>query len=70
MADSADRADQEIAASVAEAMREACKTPRMWPIGHCYFCDQTVERGLLFCDADCREDYEKEASAEIRRGSK
>ncbi|HFW3588237.1 TPA: hypothetical protein ACIBIV_002097 [Salmonella enterica subsp. enterica serovar Birkenhead] len=26
--------------------------------GHCYNCDERISAGL-FCDADCREDYEK-----------
>ncbi|ECS8430932.1 DUF2116 family Zn-ribbon domain-containing protein [Salmonella enterica] len=27
-------------------------------VGHCYNCGETVPYGL-FCDTDCRDDYEK-----------
>lgn len=34
------------------------KAPTLEPTGFCYFCDEPVER--LFCDADCRDDFQKE----------
>lgn len=30
------------------------------PVGHCYYCDETVQRGVLFCSADCRDDWQRE----------
>lgn len=30
------------------------------PVGHCYYCDETVQRGVLFCGAECRDDWQRE----------
>jgi hypothetical protein len=32
------------------------------PNGHCHFCDAPVAEGLRFCDAACRDGYERETS--------
>ncbi|QEP44420.1 DUF2116 family Zn-ribbon domain-containing protein [Ectothiorhodospiraceae bacterium BW-2] len=33
---------------------------RLTPKSSCYFCDESLPHPqALFCDADCREDYEK-----------
>lgn len=29
------------------------------PLGLCYNCDEKVESKQLFCDADCRKDWER-----------
>lgn len=34
--------------------------PTLKPAGHCYYCDETVQRGALFCSPDCAHDYEEE----------
>lgn len=36
------------------------KKPTLSPVGHCYYCDETVRSGVLFCSSECREDWEKE----------
>lgn len=36
-------------------IREA---PRLKPCGRCYNCNEPIAKGLPFCDADCRDDYE------------
>ncbi len=28
--------------------------------GHCLFCDEDVDHSRLFCNRDCRDDYDKE----------
>jgi hypothetical protein len=28
--------------------------------GHCLFCDESIEPTQLFCNRDCRDDYDKE----------
>lgn len=30
------------------------------PTGHCYFCDEELIAGRLFCDGDCRDGFELE----------
>lgn len=34
--------------------------PTLKAAGHCYYCDETVQRGALFCNPDCAHDYEEE----------
>lgn len=34
--------------------------------GHCHNCGEALARGRLFCDADCRDDWEhRQARAQI-----
>lgn len=52
------------AQALEEKERDACvdrarNRPSMPSIGHCYNCDEALAAGQLFCDADCRDDYEK-----------
>ncbi|GBL46262.1 hypothetical protein SFMTTN_2075 [Sulfuriferula multivorans] len=52
------------AQEVEEKERAACldwarNRPSMLPSGHCYNCDEDLAAGKLFCDADCRDDYQK-----------
>lgn len=37
-------------------------------VGCCYNCGSSVPAGARFCDADCRDDWQKRRDAEIRRG--
>lgn len=37
--------------------------PAMRRTGHCHNCDESLGSGELFCDADCRNDYELRARA-------
>jgi hypothetical protein len=36
--------------------------------GECHNCGATVPDGWCFCDADCRDDYEREIAARRREG--
>lgn len=41
---------------------------RLEPTGDCYNCDEPLEKvDQLFCDAYCRDDYEKRKRAEKHR---
>jgi len=40
------------------ALAAQAAKPSMPPLGFCYNCDEVVFEGC-FCDADCRDDYEK-----------
>lgn len=56
MADIADLAEhqEELLRQAALAHRKPTVTPR----GTCHNCDEPLADGLLFCDADCRADYD------------
>jgi hypothetical protein len=49
-----------------EAMRDVVErrinairnTPSLKPIGLCYNCQEKIGSSKLFCDLDCRSDYE------------
>lgn len=54
-----------------ERLREAAKTMRLPQLpqnGRCHNCGEQIAAGLLFCDADCRDDYQKAADARKRAG--
>lgn len=39
---------------------ELARSAKSLPItGYCYNCDESLPEGLRFCDADCRDDYQK-----------
>jgi hypothetical protein len=41
------------------ALDAVTSRPAMQPVGFCYNCDEIVLQGC-FCDADCRDDFEKQ----------
>lgn len=57
MPDIADQADDEIEQTLQRALR--ARAPELVPRGTCHNCDQPVRR--LFCDLDCRDDWERRA---------
>jgi len=64
MADEVDRAQLEIESELAYAKLAAQAGLRLMPLGHCYNCDEHVERsGQLFCDQECARDFEKRQRA-------
>jgi hypothetical protein len=69
MSDIADRAEDVIAIDRAAAMAAVRKSARcLEPDGHCYFCDEDVPHDRLFCNADCRDDFDWEKAALRRAG--
>lgn len=42
-----------------EAIRRNAKRSLLFS-GHCYYCDEVVGSPHLFCDLDCRDDWENE----------
>jgi hypothetical protein len=67
MSDEIDRAqeDEQMALATARAKRK----PTLKPINRCYNCDEAIRMGL-FCDGDCRDDYEKWIAHNKREESK
>lgn len=45
----------------------ARKHKRLPATGSCYYCREPLDKAL-FCDADCRDDYEKTQKAQQRNG--
>lgn len=61
-----DLADQLTSAYVAHERKQ---NPRLPFIGQCYNCDAPTPHGHNFCDADCRDDWQKRQTAQKRSGS-
>ena len=60
-----DLAEQLTAAYVAYQRRQ---NARLAYTGQCYNCETSTPAGHNFCDADCRDDWQKRQDAEQRRG--
>jgi hypothetical protein len=62
LSDEVDKAN-ELAAVLLEASLKASR-PRLAPTGECHFCKETLMdsllKGSLFCNQDCRDDYERQ----------
>lgn len=66
MSDKADDAD-----ALVELQLRAAMTCRQRPVmrpftGCCYWCREPVESPRIFCDADCRDDFERDAAIKGR----
>ncbi|MBV8634889.1 MAG: hypothetical protein JO002_10400 [Burkholderiaceae bacterium] len=68
MSDHADNADSRIYRTINAGLAAARRAPSLQPDCRCHFCDEPVAVELLFCDMDCRDDYQREASALQRAG--
>jgi hypothetical protein len=66
--DEADAADREIEAWRELAIRQTRAAPALRPNGKCHFCQECVIGKLLFCDADCAQDFEAEEEQLRRAG--
>ena len=63
MADEADQSVETQQLALERALhnqRTAAQHARMRPKGACHFCDEPVATQILFCDEDCRDDYDYE----------
>jgi predicted nucleic acid-binding Zn ribbon protein len=68
MSDHADQSDIRIAEAISEGLARVRRSTRLHSDGRCHFCDEPVPHAQLFCDVDCREDFEKEQAARLRAG--
>jgi len=59
------REEQERERSIAAARRVG---KRIEPTGACHWCGEAVEADRRFCDADCRDGWQKQDSARKRAG--
>ncbi|MDE2254325.1 MAG: DUF2116 family Zn-ribbon domain-containing protein [Betaproteobacteria bacterium] len=69
MNDVQDLADQAEAAE--QRHRDAAlavRKPSLLACGQCHFCAEPLRAGLLFCDLECRDLFEREQAARRRNG--
>lgn len=66
--DDCDLSDGRIAHAVEIALDQARRAPALPPNGKCYFCGECVTGKLLFCGANCRDDFAAEEEAMKRAG--
>lgn len=69
MADEIDRANDEVERFLVQALQNnAAARPLLLACGQCHYCGEAVAEGLRFCDAECRDDYDKLIAARRRNG--
>ncbi|MFJ3057352.1 hypothetical protein [Herbaspirillum sp. NPDC087042] len=68
MSDHADNADSRIYRTIDAGLAAARRAPALQPDCRCHFCDEPVAVELLFCDVDCRDDYQRTEAARQRVG--
>ncbi|MDT0356459.1 hypothetical protein RJO15_11805 [Herbaspirillum huttiense F1] len=68
MSDHADNADHKIYRTIAAGLAAARRAPAMLPDCRCHFCDETVDAEFLFCNSDCRDDFERLTKAAQIKG--
>ena len=67
--DDADRAaDREDIAREAAVAAIRRRIEAMPSLGYCYYCGEALRAGKRFCDADCRDDYERPDKTRARPG--
>ena len=67
MADIADLAQEHIEREAHLVIAAGRKPVGIRANGVCHNCDATVTTGLLFCDSDCRDDWQLRSRAEGQR---
>lgn len=68
MGDIADVSDDGIARAVQAGIEQVRRAHNLRADGCCHFCDEVAAPEALFCNADCRDDYEHEQAALRRAG--
>jgi hypothetical protein len=63
-----DNTDKIIFAEVARGLAAVRSRRALVAHGCCHYCDEALAPVLLFCDVDCRDDYDKEQAANARAG--
>lgn len=60
-----EREDRDRQAAIDHQRRTAESLPY---VGVCYYCGSSTVTGVRFCDADCRDDYQREKDLQRRAG--
>jgi hypothetical protein len=64
--DAAARLSEETVARAIDNIRN--RKPELTAIGRCHYCDEDLALPALFCDAGCRDEWQREQDAKKRRG--
>ena len=59
MNDIADQAEDRYENWLEGNIQKVRERPSLKPCGHCYNCNEPVSGQMIFCDVDCRDDYDK-----------
>lgn len=51
-------------------IRQAAHATTLPFTGHCYYCDDDVNQPRVFCDVDCRDDWEREKKLRRNAGER
>lgn len=68
MSDDADRADPRIEDTIADGIAEVRRSTSLIAVGFCHYCGEGILSGRLFCDVDCRDDYQHEQARRKANG--
>ena len=68
MADDADRAEERIENTLADALAEVRRKPSLIAVGVCHYCGERIAPSHLFCDIHCRDDWSAQKEAQKRNG--
>ncbi|WP_288392485.1 hypothetical protein [uncultured Herbaspirillum sp.] len=68
MSDYADHADNKIFRTIAAGLAAARRAPELQADCRCHFCDEVVTVNLLFCNIECRDDFERAKASRERAG--
>lgn len=63
-----DQAQQNQMNEIKNRLKNRPKPLILAPKSACYYCDEELVNPKLFCDADCRDDYELLRTAKERSG--
>jgi predicted nucleic acid-binding Zn ribbon protein len=66
MTDIADDAERREAEHRAAAL--SVRKPTVTPCGFCHYCNEPLRSSLLFCNTDCRDDFQAQQDAKRRNG--
>lgn len=68
MSDHADNADSRIYQTIDAGLAAARRARALQSDCRCHFCDDPVDAEFLFCNSDCRDDFERYSAAARRSG--
>jgi predicted nucleic acid-binding Zn ribbon protein len=69
MADDVDRVNELLELEELSVLhRQRKERVHLHPVGMCYECSEPLSSERTFCDADCRDMYDKRQEARLRNG--
>ena len=62
------QAEERLVETSINNVRHRAAHRELLPVGSCYYCQSAVASGYLFCNSECRDDWEQEKAARARSG--